>query len=100
MACKLASSFYKISIYGRGFNQNLPASELFQPIFLKITRMGHDYIWPSYHAFCVGLPRASKLHILLIIVAFKSTWIDADCTLIGDGWKDARQTTDWFIHFC
>ncbi|XP_024006640.1 uncharacterized protein LOC112083140 [Eutrema salsugineum] len=53
--------------------------------------MGHGYVGPSYHSLRVGLLRDAKLQVSLIIDNFRSTWADSGCTLMGDGWKDARQ---------
>ena len=62
--------------------------------------MGHNYIWHFISCFCVGILRGNKLHMLLVIVvSFKSTWTDVDCTLIGDGWSRKAKTMIDFVCF-
>ncbi|KAL0345544.1 UNVERIFIED_CONTAM: hypothetical protein Sradi_4385700 [Sesamum radiatum] len=57
----------------------------------KVASMGHGYTGLSYHALRVSLLKDAKKQVELIVDSFRSRWIEAGCTIMGDGWKDSRQ---------
>ncbi|XP_052177548.1 uncharacterized protein LOC127791604 [Diospyros lotus] len=70
---------------------NAVNSPFFHKAVDKIASMGHGYKAPNYHALRVNLLRDAKTQVKLIIDSFRSDWAKVGCTIMGDGWMDARQ---------
>ncbi|KAK1434207.1 hypothetical protein QVD17_11126 [Tagetes erecta] len=77
------------------YDAGIPMSAINSPFFAlamsKIASMGHGYIGPSYHAMRVSLLKDAKQSVKLIVDAYRESWSDTGCTVMGDGWRGSMQ---------
>nr|XP_043629847.1 uncharacterized protein LOC122601143 [Erigeron canadensis] len=70
---------------------NVVNSPLFPIAMSKVASMGHGYTWSSYHSMRVTLLKDAKTSVSLIIAGYRKQWEETGCTIMSDGWRDARQ---------
>nr|XP_043625897.1 uncharacterized protein LOC122597364 [Erigeron canadensis] len=80
-----------IWMYDSCIPMNADNSPLFPIAMSKVAYMVHGCTGPTYHAVRVSLLKDVKQSVKLIVDSYREYWSESGCTIMSDGWRDARQ---------